>query len=205
MHNQNTVNRQTSLKTRTLVMMAILSTISFILMYIEMPIPGIFPDFLKIDISDIPAILGGMSFSPIVGVGIVVVKNIVRAITATTTGGVGEIANALIGGAYVFVICYIYKKSTDIKGVIAGIILGTLAMTVVGAVVNYFITLPFYGQLMGLDAIINLGSVINHRITDLLSFVIWMIVPFNILKGTLLSICSVVLFKKMGHIINNKY
>jgi len=63
----------------------------------------------------------------------------------------------------VFVICYIYKKSTDIKGVIAGIILGTLAMTVVGAVVNYFITLPFYGQLMGLDAIINLGSVINHR------------------------------------------
>jgi len=88
MQNQNTVNRQTSIKTRTLVMMAILSTISFILMYIEMPIPGIFPDFLKIDISDIPAILGGMSFSPIVGVGIVVVKNIVHAITATTTGGV---------------------------------------------------------------------------------------------------------------------
>jgi len=76
-------------------------------------------------------------------------------------------ANALIGGDYVFVICYIYKKSTDIKGVIAGIILGTLSMTIVGAVVNYFITLPFYGQLMGLDAIINLGSVINHRITDL--------------------------------------
>jgi riboflavin transporter FmnP len=186
-------------------MMAILSTISFILMYIEMPIPGIFPDFLKIDISEIPAILGGMSFSPIVGVGIVVVKNIVHAITATTSGGIGEITNALIGGVYVFVICYIYKKSTDIKGVIAGIVLGTLAMTVVGAVVNYFITLPFYGQLMGLDAIINLGSVINHRITDLFSFVIWMIVPFNILKGTLLSICSVVLFKKMGHIINNKY
>jgi len=198
MQNQNTVNRQTSIKTRTLVMMAILSTISFILMYIEMPIPGIFPDFLKIDISDIPAILGGMSFSPIVG------ENIVHAITATTTGGVGEIANALIGGVYVFVICYIYKKSTDIKGVIAGIILGTLSMTIVGAVVNYFITLPFYGQLMGLDAIINLGSVINHRITDLFSFVMWMIVPFNILKGTLLSICSVVLYKKMGHIINNK-
>lgn len=203
MHSQDTINRQTSLKTKKLVMMALLSAISFILMYIEMPIPGIFPDFLKIDISDIPAILGGMSFSPLVGVGIVVVKNVVHAITATTTSGVGELANTIIGGSYVFVLCFAYRKSKDIKGIVAGIVLATLVMTFVGATINYFVMLPFYGQFMGLDAIIGLGSAINHRITDLLSFVLWMIVPFNILKGSLLSVCSVVLYKKMGHIINN--
>ncbi|MDR0879110.1 MAG: ECF transporter S component [Clostridioides sp.] len=194
-------NTKGSMKTRTMVMMAILSAISVLLMYIEAPIPGVFPDFLKLDLSDIPAILGGMAFGPFVGLGIEFLKNLIHGVTASTTGGIGEVANIIVAGAYVFVLTFAYNKSKNIKGVLTGAVLATIAMAVVGGIVNYYILLPFYGQFMGLDAIIGLGSAINHNIKDLFSFVLWMIVPFNLIKGTILSVGSVFIFKKVGHLI----
>ena len=189
---QNTAKRGNMISTRTLVVMSILSAISYLLMFIQAPIPGIFPDFLKIDLSDIPAIFGGMSLGPLVGFGIVVVKNVLQAITATTTGGIGEFANILIGGSYVMILCYSYKRSGDLKGVLIGFVLGTISMTIM---------LPLYGQLMGLDAIIGLGSAINPQVHDLFTFVIWMIAPFNVLKAVIISLVTLPLYKKMGNII----
>ncbi|HDO9772773.1 TPA: ECF transporter S component [Clostridioides difficile] len=198
---QNTAKRGNMISTRILVVMSILSAISYLLMFIQAPIPGIFPDFLKIDLSDIPAIFGGMSLGPFVGFGIVVVKNVLQAITATTTGGIGEFANILIGGSYVMILCYSYKRSGDLKGVLIGFVLGTISMTIIGSLVNYFVMLPLYGQLMGLDAIIGLGSAINPQVHDLFTFVIWMIAPFNVLKAVILSLVTLPLYKKMGNVI----
>ncbi|EPZ61254.1 hypothetical protein H477_0179 [[Clostridium] sordellii ATCC 9714] len=83
---------------------AILSAISYILMFIAVPIPGIFPDFLKIDISDLPAIFGGLSLGPVAGFAIVLIKNLFQAMTASTTAWIGEFANLLIGGSYVIIV-----------------------------------------------------------------------------------------------------
>ena len=180
---QNTAKRGNMISTRTLVVMSILSAISYLLMFIQAPIPGIFPDFLKIDLSDIPAIFGGMSLGPLVGFGIVVVKNVLQAITATTTGGIGEFANILIGGSYVMILCYSYKRSGDLKGVLIGFVLGTISMTIIGSLVNYFVMLPLYGQLMGLDAIIGLGSAINPQVHDLFTFVIMLIAIITLVRN----------------------
>lgn len=198
---QEAVKRNKGMSTKNLVKVAILSAIAYMLMFISMPIPGIFPDFLKIDISDIPAIFGGMAMGPIAGFVIVIVKNLLQLITATTTGGIGEFANILIGGTYVYIICFAYNKRSDIKGVIIGGIIGTVVMTIVGCLMNYYIMLPFYGNLMGLDAIINMGTALNPKVNDLFTFVIWMIAPFNIVKAMLMTFVTVPLYKKMSKIL----
>lgn len=193
--------RTSRISTKILVKVAVLSAIAYMLMFISAPIPGVFPDFLKLDISDIPAIFGGMAMGPMAGFIIVVVKNLLQLITATTTGGIGEIANILIGGTYVFILCFAYKKKPDIKGVLIGFVVGTIAMAIVGGLMNYYVMLPFYGKLMGLDAIINMGSVINPNIHDLLTFTLWMIVPFNIVKAVMMSVVTLPLYRKMSSLL----
>ncbi|SCJ37836.1 Riboflavin ECF transporter S component RibU [uncultured Clostridium sp.] len=198
---QQTIKKQRLMSTNTMTKVAILSAISYILMFISLPIPGIFPDFLKIDISDVPAIFGGMSLGPVAGFIIVFIKNLFQAMTASTTAWIGEIANLLIGGSYVVIVSLIYRHKKDIKGLLIGFILGTIAMIIVGCLTNYYMLLPFYAKVMPMEAIISMGNIINPRITDLGSFVIWMIAPFNLVKAVLISLITLPLYKKMEVIL----
>lgn len=197
------VKSKKKIKTSTLVKVALLSAISFILMFIEMPIP-IFPSFLKIDISDIPALVAGLTLGPIAGVFVEFVKNILHLITSTSTGGVGELANVIVGGSFVLTASVIYRKNKTKASLFKGFALATIVMALVGSIVNYFFLLPFYGQLMGMDAIIGMGKAVNPKVTDLLSFVLWFIAPFNILKGCVLSILSIPVFKKLESVLREK-
>lgn len=198
---EGTMRKQKTISTKTMTKVAILSAISYILMFISMPIPGIFPEFLKIDISDVPAIFGGMSLGPIAGFTIVLIKNLFQAMTASTTAWIGEIANMLIGGSYVIIVSMIYRKRRDIKGLISGFALGTIAMIIVGCLSNYYMLLPFYATVMPMDAIISAGQVINPNVKDLASFVIWMIAPFNLVKAISISVLTLPLYKKMEVIL----
>ena len=198
---QNTVRKPKLSSTKTIAKVGILSAIAYVLMFISVPLP-IFPSFLKIDLSDIPAIFGGMSLGPMAGLAIVIIKNFLQGITASTTGGVGEFANVIIGGSYVLIICLFYRKWKNIKSVVAGGLVGIVAMTIMGCIMNYYIMMPLYATVYGmpLDAIIQMGTVINSKVTDLYTFVIWMIAPFNIIKATLMTVVTLPLFKKMEKI-----
>ena len=198
---QQIIKKQRLISTNTMTKVAILSAISYILMFISLPIPGIFPDFLKIDISDVPAIFGGMSLGPVAGFIIVFIKNLFHAMTASTTAWIGEIANFLIGGSYVVIVSLIYRHKKDIKDLLIGFILGTIVMIIVGCLTNYYMLLPFYAKVMPMEAIISMGSIINPRITDLGSFVILMIAPFNLVKAVLISLITLPLYKKMEVIL----
>lgn len=199
---QNTIKKQGLESTKTIAKVGILSAIAYVLMFISVPLP-IFPSFLKIDLSDIPAIFGGMSLGPIAGIAIVIIKNFLQGITASTTGGVGEFANVIIGGSYVLIICLFYRKWKNIKSVVAGGLVGIVAMTIMGCIMNYYIMMPLYATVYGmpLDAIIQMGTVINSKVTDLYTFVIWMIAPFNIIKAALMTVVTLPLFKKMEKIL----
>ncbi|SFE80379.1 ECF transporter S component [Peptostreptococcus sp. D1] len=194
-------NQNSGVSTNKLVKVSLLSAISFILMFVEMPIPGLFPEFLKIDISDIPALIAGISMGPLAGVAVEVIKNFLHGIVATTTGGVGEIANIIVGSSFVIGVSLIYNRKRNIKALILSLVGATLLMVVVGSVVNYFFLLPFYGQLMGIDAIIGIGKAVNPRVNNLLDFVLWFIGPFNFVKGVMLSILILPLYKKMEALI----
>ena len=174
---------------KKLAIIGVLSAVAYVLMFISVPIP-IFPSFLRLDVSDVPAILGGLSMGPLAGFSIALIKNLLQ-IGSTFTGGIGEIANALIASSYVV---KIHNKT----GVIIGAILGSLGMIIVGCVLNYFIVTPIYGEVFGgLDAIIAMGSSLNPKIHDLFTFVIWVYAPFNLLKSIIMTLCVLPLYKKM--------
>lgn len=200
---QNAARRPGLSSAKTIAKVGVLSAIAYVLMFISVPLP-IFPSFLKIDVSDIPAIFGGMSLGPMAGLAIVIVKNFLQGITASTTGGVGEFANVIIGGSYVLIICLFYKKFKGTKGVLFGGLASTIAMTIVGCIVNYYIMMPLYATVYGmpLEQIVQMGTVINPRVTDLLTFVIWMIAPFNIVKAGIMTIVTLPLFKKMEKVLS---
>lgn len=193
--------KRRKLTTRTVVKVGLLSAVAFLLMFIEMPIPGLFPDFLKIDISDIPALVAGLAMGPAAGVCVEIVKNFLHTIVATSTGGVGEIANIIVGSSFVIATSLVYRRKRNLKALVEGFVCGTIAITVVGSVVNYFFLLPFYGQLMGMNAIISLGKAVNPNVHDLLTFVLWFIAPFNLIKGIIISVLSIPLYKKLERVI----
>ena len=203
---QQTIKRTKFLTPSTLVKISILSAIGYILMFIAVPLPMLFPEFLKIDISDLTALLGGIALGPMAGVTIAFFKNLLQFITGmSTTGGVGEIANFLIGGSFVFTVSYIYSKKRDVAGVIIGLISGIIVMTIVGCIANYFIILPFYSKIgWSTDAVVAMGSAINPAIHDKLTFIIWIIAPFNILKSGIMSLLTLPMYKKTEKIFNRR-
>lgn len=200
---QQTLKSNRMFSTSTLVKVGILSAIGYILMFISVPIPLLFPEFLKIDVSDLPALLGGIILGPAAGVMIAFLKNLLQFITGmSTTGGVGELANFIIGGSFVWTVSYIYSKKRETKGLIIGLSLGIIVMTIVGCLSNYFIMLPFYSTIMPIEAVIEMGAAINPAIVNKLSFVIWIIAPFNILKATIMSLLTLPMYKKTEKVLN---
>ncbi len=196
----NTTRKHMS--TRIIALIGILSAISYFLRFIEIPLP-IFPPFLKIDLSDVVAVFGGISMGPAAGFTIVMLKNLLQALTGSTTGGVGEFANILISGPYVIMICAFCKKVKSYKNIVIGAIIGTILMAIVGAVVNYLITFPLYAKIMiPMEVIIGMGNALNPRVTDLFSFMIWLIIPFNLLKGAIMTVVILPLYKKIEKILN---
>lgn len=185
------------METSALVKIGMLSAIAYIAMFLEFPIP-IFPAFLKLDISDIPALIGGFAISPMAGVLIQFIKNLIHFITKTSTGGVGELGNFIVGAAYVFSASYIYKKHHNKKGAIIGCILGTVAMTIAGGFFNLYVLLPFYAKIMPVEVIVAMGSAVTSRIHDLQTLVLYGIVPFNIFKGIVVSLLTIGIYKKVS-------
>lgn len=188
-----------------LIKISLLSVMAFLLMYIELPIP-IFPDFLKIDISDLPALLGAFALGPIAGVVIELFKNILHGMLATKTAFVGEVANFLVGSCLVLVSGYIYKARKSKGGAIAGLLIGVICMSIFAGILNYFVVLPLYEKVLGFPVatVIEMGSKINHNIVDLNSFIIWSIIPFNLLKGIILSAMTLALYKSVSPILHKE-
>ena len=200
---QGTIKTNKVFTTSTLVKVGILGAIGYILMFISAPLPMLFPEFLKIDISDLTALLGGIALGPIAGLAIEFLKNLLQFSTGmSTTGGVGELANFLIGGSFVWTVSFIYAKKRDISGVVIGLISGIIVMTIVGCLANYFIILPFYSTIMPIEVVIGMGSAINPVIVDKITFVMWIIAPFNLLKAAIMSVLTLPIYKRTEKILN---
>ena len=188
------------LNVSTMTKVAMLSVIAFVLMQLELLIP-IFPAFLKIDVSDLPALIGAFALGPFAGVAIEAVKNILH-LLQTTTGGVGELANFVIGSAIIVPAALIYKKNKSKKSAIIGLAIGTIAMAITGALANYFVLIPFYTAFMPIDAIVGMGTAVNHNINSVWDLVLLGILPFNLFKGAVLSVLTLILYKHLSPILH---
>lgn len=191
-----------SLKTRIIVKTAILVVIAFILRLIEFPVP-LFPPFLKIDLSDIPAVLGSFALGPFAGVAIELLKNVlVYVFGLTTTGGVGELANFVIGSAWILPAALIYRSHKSKKTAVYGMLLGTIAMVIAGALMNYYIMIPLYAKFMPIEQIIQMSAAVIPSITDVKTLILYGIVPFNIFKGLILTLLTVLIYKRLSPILH---
>ncbi len=188
------------LTTNTLLKISVLGVVSYILMFIHFPLP-IFPGFLKIDVAEVPALIGGFALGPVAGMLIVLIKNILHFLIQTSTGGVGELSNFIIGTSHVVPAAMIYHLKKDKVHAIIGVIVGTISMTIAGTLSNTYLIIPFYTKLMPIDAIVRMGTVINSKIVDVPSLVLYGITPFNIFKGSLISIATVLIYKKVSHLL----
>ncbi|MBN2899507.1 MAG: ECF transporter S component [Clostridia bacterium] len=190
-------NKKYSVSTMTKV--SILSVIAFIIMFIEAPV-FVFPGFLKIDLSDVPALVAGFALGPAAGVAVELLKNLLH-LLRTSTGGVGEVANFVIGAALVVPAAVSYQKRKDRSGALVGLGVGILAMSIVGALANYYVLLPFYQNFMPLDAIIGMSAQANSAIVDIKTLIIYGIMPFNIFKGLVVAIITMLLYKKISPLL----
>ena len=188
-----------------MIKITLLAVMAFLLMYIEVPLP-IFPTFLSLDISDLPALLGAFALGPIAGVIVELIKNILHGLLASKTAFIGELANFLVGSVLILVSGYIYKARKTKGGAVGGLLAGTIVMSVFASILNYFVILPLYEVVLSfpITAVVALGSKLNHNITNLNSFIIWMIVPFNLLKGLIISVMTLALYKSVSPILHKE-
>ena len=187
---------------RGVVQIGMLSAIAIILMQFEVPLPFA-PPFYKIDFSEIPVLIGCFVMGPLAGAIVELIKVILNVvISGTTTGGVGDIANFLIGCAMCVPAGMIYKKYHTRKSTLAGMAVGTVFMTVIGGILNAYVLLPVYAKAfeMPIDALVAMGTAVNHSITSLSTFVIFAVAPFNLLKGVLVSFIVFLIYKKISPI-----
>ena len=200
MAKQNERNRN---KIRTMAQIGMLSAIATVLMLFEIPLPFA-PSFYEIDFSEVPILIGSFAMGPLAGAAIEFIKILLNfAIYGTLTAGVGEIANFLIGCSLVVPAAMIYRKKHTRNGALLGMVTGTVFMTVVGCFMNAYILLPAYAKAFGmpLDALVGMGTAVNKHITDIKTFVILAVGPFNLLKGTLVSLIVFLVYKKISPIL----
>ncbi len=186
-------------ETGKMTKIAMLSAVAYGLMFLELAIP-IFPGFLKLDISDVPAVIAGFAMGPMAAVTVELIKNLLHA-TMTTTGGVGELANFVIGVAMVAPASWIYMRNKTKKGALIGMVVGTLSMAIVGALANLLVLLPFYAQFMPLEEIVAWSAQANNAIVDIKTLVLFGITPFNIFKGVVVFGVTYPIYKRLSGIL----
>ena len=172
-------------KVRVLTGTAMLGAVAAVLMYLEFPIP-IMPAFVKLDVSELPALIASFAYGPVSGILVCLIKNLIK-LPSTSTAAVGELFNFVMGALFVGVAGLIYKRNKTRKGAIVGALLGALVMAVVSVPYNYFIVYPAYVVMyhLPLDAIIGMYQAINPNVNGLLACLLVFNLPFTFVKGAL--------------------
>ena len=183
-------------RTRKITVTGMLSAIAFILMYIDFSVPFM-PSFIKMDISELPALIGSFALGPIPGVVICLIKNLLH-LMRTTTGGVGELSNFILGASFVFTAGMIYKKNNTKKGALIGSVLGVAIMAVISIVTNYYIV---YTNFMPMDAIIAAYQAIFPAADSLLKCLIIFNMPFTFVKGMISVLITFLIYKRLSPIL----
>ena len=183
------MEKRKKLNVKAYVSIGMLSSIAYLLMLLNFPLP-IFPNFLFVDFSDIPALIAALVFGPLAGILVELFKNVLNYIaTGSQTGvPVGHIANFVAGIVFVLPTLFVYNRLKTRKGMTIALVAGTVIMAVVMSILNYILILPAYTLLMGFP--------------DMRNLVVPAILPFNILKGIMMSVIFMLLFIRMQAWIN---
>lgn len=191
------------LSTRKIAMIGVFSAISAILMLFEFPVPFA-PPFYELDFSEIPALIGAFAFGPVAGVMIEFCKILLKLLMkSTSTAFVGDLANFLVGCSFILPASIIYMFKKTKKNAITATAIGTVILTVFGTMFNAVYLIPAFSALYGmpLEAIVAMGTEVNANINSVTTLVIFAVAPLNLLKGTSVSLVTILVYKKLSPIL----
>jgi riboflavin transporter FmnP len=195
-------NRQIT-KIRAVAVTAMLSAVAFVLMFLDFPIPFLIPNFVKMDFSELPALLAAFSLGPVYGVAVCLVKNLIH-LTITSTGGAGEICNFLLGSCFVLPAGAIYQSMKSRRGALIGALVGAVTMSVLSIPLNYYISYPVYTNFMPIEAILNLYRQLRPSVNGLLECLITFNAPFTLVKGLLTTVLCFLVYKPLSPILHGR-
>lgn len=201
-------NVKSATNVRTLVQIAMLAAVATVLMLVEFPLPFIAPPFYEMDFSEVPVLVGAFAMGPLAGAIIELIKILLNfVLNGTVTAGVGELANFLIGCAMVVPAGIIYRRSKTRKNAIIGMAVGVICMAVAGCVLNGAVLLPAYGKAFGMptEAFVEMGSAIFPVINNIFTFCLFCVVPFNLIKGVVVSVMTLLLYKYISRLLKGEH
>ena len=177
---------------------AMLSAVAFILMFLDFSVPFM-PAFIKMDLSELPALIGAFSMGPVCGILICLSKNVLH-LFITTTGGVGELSNFLLGVAFVLPAGLIYRHKKSRRSALIGSLLGAVIMGVFSVVSNYFLVYPVYYNFMPEEAVLGAYQVIVPSMKSILQCLVCFNMPFTIVKGLFSVVITFLVYKHISPI-----
>ena len=193
-------------RVRNMTVTAMLSAVAAVLMFFDFSLPMFIPSFVKMDISELPALLAAFSMGPVSGVVVCLVKNILAAIFHGSTGGIGEVCNFLLGAAFVGSAGVIYKYKKTRMGAVIGALVGAAVMAVISIPVNYFISYPVYAAMFGgMDKILAAYNAIRPGSDGLLECLLVFNAPFTLVKGLIDAALTFLIYKPLSPVLHGRH
>ena len=201
MSTENTAKKQEQkISTRVMVGVAMLAAVAIVLQYLEFPIPMIIPDFIKFDLSDLPALIGAFAYGPVAGVLIELVKNLIHcAVSKSFT--VGELSNFILGAAFTFTAGLIYARKKSKKTALIGGIVGAVIMGLISFPSNLYVVYPFYYNFFPEEAVLGAYRVIMPGVKNVTQALLIFNLPFTIVKGLISVVITMFIYKPLSHIL----
>ena len=190
--------------TKKLTSVGMLTAAATILFLIKIPLPFIAPPFYELDLSNVVSLIGAFAMGPLWGALIEFLKNLINLlIDGTITGGVGELSNFLTSCAFIVPASLIYKYTKSRNGATIGMIVGIVTMTIFGFLSNLYVMIPAYSSALNIpiEAIVGMGTKIHSSINSVTDLVFLCVVPFNLLKGVVISGLTFLLYKRIRNLI----
>ena len=194
------IDREVSVARRVSIV-GICAAIATVLHLLDFPVPFLAPGFYKLDFSELPVMLCGFFLGPTAAVYSEAVKILLKLlIKGTSTAFVGDFANFVVGCSMALPATIWYHGHKNRQGAVVGLILGTLTMTILGSAFNAVYLLPKFAELFGmpLDVIVGMGTKIFSSVKDVTTFVMFCVAPLNLLKGAVISLLTMLLYKKVA-------
>lgn len=195
-----TTASKSSNRTRVLAVTAILSAVAFVLQYFEVPVP-LMPSFIKLDFSDMPALIGAFAYGPVCGMVTEVVKNLLHS-TVSQSFGIGEISNALLGMVFTGVAGLVYRNHKTKKGAVTASFAGATAMALFSFPCNLFLVYPIYYNFMPKETILAAYQLILPSVTSIEQSLLIFNVPFTFIKGMIDVVITFLIYKKISPLLH---
>ncbi|MCD7862453.1 MAG: ECF transporter S component [Lachnospiraceae bacterium] len=193
------MNTETKLSTQKLCFIGLFGALSAVLMLFDFPL-FFAPSFMKLDLAELPCILGGFMFGPLVGECIVVVKILLNTLmTGSSTMYVGELSNLILSSIYVLTASVIYKMHKTRKQAVLSLVAAVLAVSVIALISNTFFIFPAYAVIYGMsmETIVSMAAAVNPLVHDTMTMMLFSVFPFNLVKYGAVSIITFLVYKRL--------